>query len=82
MTSFDQDDTVMRLLARLEAPEPNAARAGLLRDRCQRALTRRERWCQRRRQVRHQLIEISLVGGLALVFVVGMIIDLVRWHER
>ena len=85
MTPFeptvDPNDGVFRMLARLEAPEPSAMRARRVIDRCQHALTRRERWRQRRQEARRQFVETSVVGGLALVFVVGMILDLVRWQR-
>ena len=78
----DPNDGVFRMLARLEAPVPNAARAHRVLLHSQHALIRRARWRERRRDARRQVLELGLVGGLAVVFVVGMILDLVRWNVR
>ena len=79
MTKHDQDDPLVRILSRLPAAAPDAARAARTRHRCHAAARRLERAAQRRRELRRAL-EPVVVGGFALIYLVAVAADLLRWH--
>ena len=80
MTSVDRDDPVLRRLSRMATPEPDAARAGRLVDRCRETMTRRERRAKQRRGFARRVVEPVVVGGFSLVYAVALIYSVLHWR--
>jgi len=80
MNPVNQDDPILRLLARLPEQTPDAARAQRIVRRCHSAMARRERRRLRRRRLARRSLEPAVVGGFSLVYLIGMVHDLLRWY--
>ena len=79
MTGRDDDDVMVRVLARLPLATPDAARAERTRQRCHAAARRLERAAHRRRELK-RVLEPAIVGGFAAIYLAAVAADLLRWH--
>ena len=79
MNMPDQDDAVLRMLARLPMATPDLSRGERTRRRCHVAAQRRERATERRRGVR-RVLEPVIVGGFSVIYLAAVAADLLHWH--
>ncbi len=81
--SEHDDERVMRVLARLPAVAPDAARAERTRARCHQLGARRAQALARRaerRNVIRRAFEPAVVGAFSLTYVIVLVHQLLRWH--
>jgi len=81
MRLADQDDPLLRMIARLPPPAPDVARSERVVVRCHAAMRRRERWQRQRRSVARRIVEPAVVGAFALAYLAAVVRDLWHWHQ-
>ena len=76
MTSFDDHDSLDRMLGRLPSAAPDAARADRVRARCVEVMLRHHH--RRPAGSRARLVESFVVGGFCVVYGVAVVLDVAR----
>jgi hypothetical protein len=81
--SGEAGDPILRNLHRLPQLEPDRARAERVRMRCRAAVARRDvANAPRRGTFTSRVIEPALVGGLCLIYLTAVILDVLRLLPR
>jgi len=85
MTPIDRDDPLgilnLNRLSRLPTPAPDPDRAARVLDRCHRQLARQQRRLLQRKRLLRRVPEPAIIGALALIDVVAMMRNLLRWRD-
>ena len=81
MSSHDTDDRLLLDLGRLRLHQPDPVQAERIRARCAATLTRRQSSRRRPAYETRLPLQSTVVAGLCLAYVVGMILDVLQLHR-
>jgi hypothetical protein len=78
------DDATLRTLRHVPVLQPDAARTERLRTRCHGVLARRHQQAERSKQrgtsYRTLTLDAALLGALSVVYLLGLVYDVLRLH--